>query len=256
MTIGTNTGRVEPPAYPMSGDNSAQMDTSDAPALSRKKRGLADSGELWPQFSTIRISMMGMTKEQEKFTRDNINAWAPYVNLTFEFTDQYGADVRISANNQLFGGNTYHRTDALKIPLDKPTMEVGFLGGLNEFNAGTIMHEFGHVLGLSHEHHHPDNTLDLNMPKLQRDFWDTGRSDLARFLFPNAPRTAPSSAYDRNSIMHYEVPSQYLNSGQPVGKNNRLSGRDVWFAHSLYPRKKEASPPSGFRFHRFPVAYP
>lgn len=130
MIIGANPYPPGLPTHLPPADDTQALNNTGAGALSRKKRGLADKYKLWPQFSTLRISMVGMTKEQASFTRENTNKWAPYVNLTFEFTDRHDADIRISANNTIRGGSSLVGTDAKTAPPDEPTMEIGFLGGL------------------------------------------------------------------------------------------------------------------------------
>lgn len=255
MNIGANPYLTGLPSHLPPADDTQAINNNGAGALSRKKRGLADKYKLWPPFSTLRISMIGMTKEQASFTQDNINKWAPHVNLKFEFTDRHDADIRISANNTLRGGSSFVGTDAKRVAPSEPTMEIGFLGGLNEYNAGTVLHEFGHALGLRHEHHHPRRTLDLNMERIREDYKDKDKPNLPDFLFPAAFQTALASSYDRYSVMHYSLSSRYLNSGEPIGENNRLSAGDALFGRSLYPLEKVLVPTS-FRFHRFSAAYP
>ena len=77
----------------------------------------------------------------------------------------------------------------------------------------TIRHEFGHALGLKHEHQHPDAPALYDKAKL--------KVYLKRWYYPDwswaeieskiesqwASKTAPegeSSKYDDHSIMHYE----------------------------------------------------
>lgn len=110
------TNRINPDLnllpYPSShGDH---VDPSNNGALSRTKRGVASQTELWPQSSTLRISLMGMTQDQEKFTKDNINKWAPHVNLKFEFTNRNDGDIRVGVDNGSIGGYSWIGTEAKK----------------------------------------------------------------------------------------------------------------------------------------------
>lgn len=51
----------------------------------------------------------------------------------------------------LFAGGSwsYIGTDALHLPKESASMNLGFV------DAATVMHEFGHALGLIHEHQSP-----------------------------------------------------------------------------------------------------
>lgn len=190
---------------------------------------------------------MGMTKEQEKFTRDNINKWAPHINLKLEFTDKDDGDIRIKANNDLVGGVSYLGTDWKNyIGANEPTMEIGFKDGLDEFTSTTVQHEFGHALGLHHEHQHPQATLDFNWERLSQA---TAGEESPTFVDDNfAPLVngLVTSAYDQRSVMHYGFPEYYLHSGKTIKENSQLSDGDKAFARSLYPTPS-VKPQSAYR---------
>jgi hypothetical protein len=54
------------------------------------------------------------------------------------------------------GAWSYIGTDCRSIPLNEATMNLGFLDG------GTAAHEFGHALGLAHEHQNPAGGIQWN----------------------------------------------------------------------------------------------
>ena len=60
------------------------------------------------------------------------------------------------------GAWSYVGTDCRDIPLNEPTMNLGFLDG------GTAAHEFGHAIGLAHEHQNPAGGIQWNEEVVDR----------------------------------------------------------------------------------------
>ena len=232
---------LAPTTYPSLDSNPGSLNTSqnDTPALNRKKRGVASRYELWPQNATIKISLIGMTEEQKKFTKKNICKWAPHINLKIQFTERSDGDIRIKADNTILGGHSaIGRNSAAGTGA---SMVIGFRDGNNADASGTILHEFGHALGLEHEHQHPNATLDFNLesiyqraiksdPTLTRD---DVHYNVVEKLHHASVITSP---YDAESIMHYKFSSEELNGGNAVPERNELSKEDIRFMSKLYPK--------------------
>jgi hypothetical protein len=229
-----------PPHQPS--DSVDQASSKTASVLSRGKRGVATQDGLWPQHSTLKISMAGMTEEQKKFTRDNINKWAPHVNLKFDFTDKPGGDIRIEGGDGNWSGLG---TESKRQDADKPTMLINFKNGMNTGSAATILHEFGHALGLYHEHQHPENTLDLNMSQIYPALASQSDREGVDYNMKKITEGVVSAPYDQKSIMHYGFAANWLNDGKAIERNSELSKGDISFVRSLYPPKirKPASSP-------------
>ncbi|POM11448.1 hypothetical protein CUU62_04615 [Pseudomonas sp. WP001] len=154
--------------------NPAPAHVMSAP-LSRSKRGVAMPDKLWPQHSVLTISRLNMTQEQKDLVKHNINKWAPHTNLYFKFIDSPDGDIRITVDNDTGPGWSKVGTDAKKVPLSRPTMGISFTRS-DASIAATIQHEFGHALGLKHEHQHPDRTLDLNRENIYDEYEKRGDS--------------------------------------------------------------------------------
>lgn len=229
----TSYSAPRPPEQPY--DNQPPSTAS----LSRKKRGVAFPADLWPQHSTIKISLIGMTPEQEQFTKNNINKWAPHVNLTFEFTHQPDADIRIAVDKNPYGGSSAVGVAAKNTPTPKPTMFIGFANGDTRKAAQTVQHEFGHALGLKHEHQHPYSALDFNKENVYSDYENHGqtRQEADANVFRKFdPRQTYYSQYDQHSIMHYGLPREFFNNNTPTPENYELSETDKQFISALYPK--------------------
>lgn len=217
--------------------NNAEQHGVSSP--SRTKRGVAFPADLWPQYSTIKISMSGMTPEQEQFTKDNINKWAPHVNLKFEFTNEPNADVRIAGSSTEHSGGSRVGRNSKNPPTDEPSMRLGFAGGLGKKTAAQVLHEFGHALGLKHEHQHPNRTLDFNKENVYKHYESSGkpRSDGdSQVLNQFDPDKTYASEYDQRSIMHYPLPGTFFLNNTPTPENDELSATDIQFISKLYPK--------------------
>jgi hypothetical protein len=105
-----------------------------------------------------------------------------------------------------------------------------------------ILHEFGHALGMVHEHTHPDCKANLNYRVLQaRNGWDAQKVQV-NYCKPD-PLRARSTPYDRKSIMHYPIMRGDTQTGTTfVPLNTVLSEGDKKFLMSIYPIESTPKP--------------
>lgn len=158
----------------------------------------------------------------------------PIVGLKFSFVSQ-GGDVRISFNP--YGGSySLVGTDCIK-STEESTMNFGWL------DAGTIMHEFGHVLGLIHEHQNPkgesirwDESKVYEWAK-QTQGWDhetTYHNIIERYDI----NQLNASKFDPKSIMLYFFPPQLTTNNKGTNNNHQLSLEDITYISKMYPGGK------------------
>ena len=159
----------------------------------------------------------------------------PLVSLKFEFVDKNSdADIRISFDST--GGSWSELgTDAKNISPDKATMNLGW------FDVSTVMHEFGHVLGMIHEHQNPSGqTIDWNKQKVyewanETQGWDKDMTD-KNILNKYNKNQVNGSSFDPLSIMLYFFPGDLTNNGKGTNQNLRLSGLDMEFINKKYSK--------------------
>ncbi len=122
---------------------------------------------------------------------------------------------------------------------------------------GNLIHEFGHVLGLHHEHTRPDrnNFVTVNWSNIE---WFKGHN----FEIPSSGESAGSGAYDYGSVMHYPVNAFSSNgnntltiigtvpAGVTVGQRNGLSAGDQATIRSLYCSGVTTSGPGVLEFEK------
>lgn len=223
---------------PATSSYSAASFTTPESNSTRHKRGLASADKLWPQHSVLKIALLDMTDAQKTVVKANIRKWTPHTNLHLKFVDTSHGDIRITANNTSTAGWSYVGTDAKNASLTKPTMSIGF-GSSPERIEAQVLHEFGHALGLRHEHQHPDRTLVFDEDEVYKDYESRNktRGDAYHDVLKKSRRsTVKTSPYDEQSIMHYGFSTPRLKSPNEIPKPLQLSDGDKGFIQSLYPQ--------------------
>ena len=135
------------------------------------------------------------------------------------------------------GAWSYIGTDCRSIPLNEATMNLGFLDG------GTAAHEFGHAIGLAHEHQNPAGGIQWNEEVVIREcakspnFWDaetTRHNVLRKYSVDQINGTD----FDPKSIMLYFFPASWTLNGIGTDANEVLSRLDEEFiaGAKMYPR--------------------
>lgn len=187
----------------------------------------------WEVGRRIRIAFMDGSPVQRAAVKATAPEWCKYGNFSFEFDCPVAAaDARISFRLQ--GAWCFIGTDALSIPKNQPTMNFGF------YDHGTILHEFGHLLGCIHEHQHPDGGIPWNKEVVYKyfagapNFWTRDQVDVNLFERYGKDITQ-FSAYDRASVMHYPVDRRMTTGGFEVGWNKALSETDKNYIATVYP---------------------
>ena len=207
-----------------------------APSGTRKKRGVADPRKLWPQHSTVSISLIGMTDEQKALTKQNILKWQPHINLKLEFIDTDEGDIRIMPYiHNRGGGESSVGKDSQHGREFGPSMYIGFTNDPQE-TGRIIQHEFGHALGLKHEHQHPGNRLKYDYEAVVGLLGENRAT--TEFFTRHNPDTTTQTPYDHQSIMHYHLPAEYMADGYTNAQNYELSAGDKYIARKLYPPKR------------------
>jgi hypothetical protein len=209
-------------------------------------RAIAPIGKTWMNGSTLRVRFIGGTPTQRAKVKEQAGWWSAHANLKFEFNDAPDAEIRITFDEN-DGAWSYIGTDCRNIPLNEATMNLGFLDG------GTVAHEFGHAIGLAHEHQNPAGGIQWNEPVVVREmakspnFWDeatTRHNILRKYSLDQINGTA----FDPKSIMLYFFPPEWTLNGIGTRANEVLSEIDRQFiaGAKMYPKAEptvaEATP--------------
>jgi hypothetical protein len=204
-------------------------------------RAVFEFHKMWVNGSTLRVRFLGGTAAEQALVREQAGWWTPHANIGFVFTDAPDAEVRIAFDPN-DGAWSYVGTDCSQIARGDPTMNLGFLDG------GTAGHEFGHTLGLGHEHQNPQGGLRWNEAVVIRDlsgppnYWSEAE---IRFnvLEKYAVNQIRGTAFDPESIMLYWFPDSWVLDGHGTEENTVLSAVDQAFIASRDAYPRVAAPP-------------
>jgi hypothetical protein len=198
-------------------------------------RAVFEFKKMWITGSTLRVRFMGGTAAQQAKTKQQAAWWSQFANLKFDFNNAPDAEIRISFDPS-DGAWSYIGTDAKGIPLSQATMNLGFMDG------GTAAHEFGHAIGLGHEHQNPKGGLEWNEAAVIQDLSGPPNNwtvDQIRFNVINkySADQIRGTEFDPNSIMLYAFPSSWTKNGISTHSNEVLSDMDKAFIASAaaYP---------------------
>jgi hypothetical protein len=203
-------------------------------------RAIAPIGKTWMNGSTLHVRFIGGTVGQHGTVKDQAGWWTQHANLRFDFNNAPDAEIRISFDEN-DGAWSYVGTDCRGIPLNEATMNLGFMDG------GTTAHEFGHAIGLAHEHQNPAGGIQWNDTVVIREmakspnFWDetTTRHNILRKYTSDQLN---GTAFDPASIMLYFFPAEWTLNGVGTKANEALSNLDRQFVAGakMYPKAAPA----------------
>jgi Astacin (Peptidase family M12A)/Bacterial pre-peptidase C-terminal domain len=192
--------------------------------------------KMWINGTTLRVRFLDGTPQQQAIAKEQALWWTEHANLKFDFNNAADAEIRIAFDPK-DGAWSYIGTDCLSTKKTEPTMNLGFLDG------GTAAHEFGHAIGLGHEHQNPSGGIEWNEPSVIRDLagppngWDeaTVRHNVLNKYRADQIR---GTQFDPDSIMLYFFPASWTKNGKATKANEVLSAQDKAFISSgaAYPR--------------------
>jgi hypothetical protein len=194
---------------------------------SGRPRAVMPIGKLWINGSTLRVRFIGGTAAQHAKAKEQAGWWTQHANLHFNFNNAADAEIRVAFNPDA-GAWSYVGTDNRRIPVDQPTMNLGFMDG------GTVAHEFGHAIGLAHEHQNPAGGIEWNEAAVIQSLsgppnhW-TEAAIRHNVLDKYRADQVNGSAFDPDSVMLYFFPGSWVKSGVGTHANPVLSSMDKAF---------------------------
>lgn len=224
-------------------ENSVNGGDPDAPT--GKRLGLVKR-KMWRSGRTLRVRFLdGIPFLREK-VQQYANEWSQHANLSFDFSGDPRAEIRVSFAFDPGSSWSALGTDALverHFPRHQPTMNFGWFDERTpeEELSRVILHEFGHAIGCIHEHQNPTGGMKWNEAAVlayfagSPNFWDEAT---IRFNILDKYEMAQlnGTTFDPDSIMLYSFPARLTENNAGTHENGRLSATDIAFIKKMYPR--------------------
>lgn len=218
----------------------AKVAASQAPGGPARAR--APGSVLWAPGSRLRVRFLDGSELLQQRVLRLAQIWSAYANIGLELSEEPDAEVRV-AFKEGDGSWAYEGTQCLAVPLDQPTVNLDWLKADSPISdmESVVVHEFGHVLGLAHEHSNPDAGIKWNKAVVYEQMcgppnhWD--RTTVNRNFFTTWPRDRfpLRKPFDPLSISAFPIPAEWMKNGVEIGRNTTISTGDREFISRLYP---------------------
>jgi len=227
---------------------SAPCSTVDAPvhdgAIRPGMEGLvADKYWVWPNGSKLHVHFLDGSPDARAAVAKIAAEWSEFANIDFVFhlgdSPPPQVDIAITfddaACNSSMGPGS--RDSAAWGGPSMRLCHIDQMMGSDFFRRATL-HEFGHALGMHHEHQSPKAAYSWNKPAVYAYYAQIGWSEpfVDQWVFRKVNENeVRASAWDLHSVMHYEFPADFTTDNIEIHGGSVLSDEDKRFIAEIYP---------------------
>ena len=222
----SNAGPPEPDARSQSGFNGHHYRKATLNPHSLWSR--SDGATPGTGVITLNVHFMNGTPRERALVRRVAPEWTmgdlgKRIHFRFD-APRTGSHIRV-----LFRGGKGNISEVGREALGVP--ELRHTMNLDDIDRRGILHEFGHVLGLRHEHQSPNNGIVWNKPvviaELRASGWSKYKVEENIFKrFSQDCACIGDTTVDPRSIMMYPIPRRWTLNGFSSHLNQNISARD------------------------------
>jgi len=225
----------------------------DKAANPKITRAVFQPSKKWIPGQEIRVKFLDGNEYVRSKVRQYAETWEEYANIDFVFVQSGPAEIRISftidkGSWSYFGKDSARQSkvktaDGSEFVRDASGASMNF-GWFNdktpeeEFRR-TSLHEFGHALGLHHEHQNKNQNIQWNEEAVFAYFakmgWSREKTQSQVLKKYGNDSEISNGVYDPLSIMHYYYPPELIKCGAKVCSNSVLSANDKAIIEEMYP---------------------
>ena len=213
------------------------------PLVEGRTRGAILLDAAWPVDRVIRIAFLGGDEGLQARVRAVAQQWLDRTNarLIFEWlNDPATADIRISFIQGDGSWSLLGRYCTFEEDKTKPTMNYGWLTPESSDLEvqEVVLHEFGHALGLIHEHQHPEADIPWDRDAVIADlsgppnYWTV--EEIEHNVLNGETDRVLTTPYDEHSIMLYPIDNAWTIGDYETSTNIDFSERDIQIINMMY----------------------
>jgi hypothetical protein len=185
---------------------------------------LAEKRSRPPRLITLNVGFMGGTRAQKREVKQIASEWIgggleKHLRFVFD-TPLERSHIRVGFKK----GDNISAVGALARAIkSKPTMNLS-----PPLTRRAILHEFGHALGLRHEHHHPSGGIVSNRDAVFARYPKWSKAMIEDNIFKKFDKSysCQGSGFDPDSVMLYQFDEEMTLNGVASKSNEYISRGD------------------------------
>ena len=187
--------------------------------------------------TVLKVKFIDGESEVIRKVMDIAKLWEPHSGVVFEQLTDGKANITVSFRK----GGSWSKIGN-QSAYQVPSMNLGWLtvATSEEEYKRVVLHEFGHALGLTHEHQNPKGSnIEWNVDFIKKkltgppNMWTA--QEVERNIFKKFKADIfNGTEYDPTSIMIYAMPAGFRKDGVVTNWNTELSSADKSFIASQY----------------------